>query len=107
MDERVASALLARADVVSEGRASGGIYFGTTDLHMVARGGEAEDVARLLAHDLGARVRLLRLARREAGLRAGPIGTVRAQISGWAEGDAIRVTVDVEAELVAMDARRG
>jgi hypothetical protein len=80
------------ADVVSEGRVEAEghrrVYYGSTSVLLLRRsaGGdlpdaEIERLAALLRADPHVRLRVLRIARREAAARAGePLGTLRAEI---------------------------
>ena len=92
--------LLAAADVVSEGAAIDGVWCGSTSLDL--RLPEAVSTAQLraLTHDPHLRVHVLRLAQREASVRApGPIETLRCDVSQRCEGSLLRIVVDVEAVL--------
>ena len=92
------SARLATADVVSEGAMSGGLYYGTTDVCVSVAEDERENVAALAARDPHVRLRVLRLARREACARAeGSLGTIRAEVSVSLDERGVRIRVDVEA----------
>jgi hypothetical protein len=113
--------VLDRADVVSEGsRASeppGGVYYGSTNLRCVPEPRPATlqklgigALARLMLADPHVRVRLVRLARREAVARApGPLGVLRVEITaqpaaaggeGQEPSSAIDVQLDVSAPVV-------
>ncbi len=90
----VALALLARADVVSEGRDDGARYFGTSSVIVAV---DDEATARALASDLHVRAAIVRIARREAASRASAtLDTARCQID--ASFDRGRLTFDVELE---------
>jgi hypothetical protein len=100
------------ADVMSEGAtrtdATGLMYYGTTSvlLPLASSGGHipdesAEEIAHLLRCDPHARVRAIRIARREAQVRTrSPIGRVRAEVLIHRQADGVRFDVDVEAPVV-------
>lgn len=103
--------LFEHADVMSEGatRAEPGpaTYFGTTSILLpsVAHGGrlsQAEvDICRpLVARDVHARVRAIRIACREAEVRAGaPLGRIRAELRSVSDPRGLRLDVEIEAPL--------
>jgi hypothetical protein len=109
--------LLERADVMSEGAirndADGPSYYGTTSLLLpiASQGGVVPDelsgeLARLVTHDVHARVRAIRIACREARVRSvHPIGRIRAELVVRADPRGIRIDVDVEARVVATTTR--
>ncbi len=98
-----------QADVMSEGAArqegSRAVYYGTTSivLPLVSRGGHIPDghrgaTLRLLACDPHARVRAVRIAWREAQVRAGaPLGQLRAELNFSMIDLGLKIDVDVEA----------
>jgi len=109
---------LDEADVVSEGSVvqepDGAAYYGTTSVHCsVAAEAAASDeasavapgeLAAVLLADPHARLRLLRLAHREAAVRAsGPLGVLHAEMSGEVLNRCgeltIAIVVDVSAAL--------
>ena len=99
------------ADVVSEGRslgeASGLVYYGTTSVLLPFVGGapppeDLEVLALGAPRDPHLRVRALRIARREAGLRSGgELDSVHAEVAVVVEARGVRVTIDVVAPVVA------
>jgi hypothetical protein len=104
VDGAVAS-LLARADVMSEGaiREEGAEarYYGSTDLRLDLSEDEQQAVVRLLGSDPHARLRVLRIAHREACSRASsPLGTLRAEIAIDRRGGRVSIHVEVEAPVL-------
>lgn len=98
----VALALVARADVVSEGRDDGARYFGTSSVVVPVEG---ESTARALASDLHVRAAVVRVARREAASRAtAPLDTARCQLDARYEAGRLMFDVEVEAALDAREA---
>jgi hypothetical protein len=109
--------LLERADVMSEGAirndVDGPSYYGTTSLLLpiASEGGVVPDelsreLARLVTHDVHARVRAIRIACREARVRSvHPIGRIRAELVVRDDPRGIRIDVDVEARVVATGGR--
>ncbi len=110
--------LLDEADVVSEGSVvqelDGPAYYGTTSVHCAvtaeAAASEASSalgagqLTAVLLADPHARLRLIRLAHREAAVRAGgPLGVLQAELSGEVlrrGGElTIAIVVDVSAAL--------
>jgi hypothetical protein len=109
--------LVEAADVVSEGRTEmeGGrlVYYGSTSVLLLRRsaGGalpdlEIETLAALLKRDPHVRLRVLRIAHREATARAGgPLGTVRAEIDVAPCARGVALLVEVVARLARGDLR--
>jgi hypothetical protein len=107
------SSALEQADVISEGgtvrEPDGEVYYGTTSVHCLVEGvalDEAQQLSALVMSDPHARLRLLRLAHREATVRSGgALGVLQVEMRGDVErdGDRCRVTiaVDVSAALIA------
>ncbi len=105
------------ADVMSEGAVreerDGPAYYGTTSLLLpfVSRGGlvpdaAAGDVTRLVARDVHARVRAVRIAYREASVRSvHPLGRIRAELVIRTDSRGIRIDVDVEARVMRASER--
>jgi len=98
--------LLEAADVVSEGKAKqeGGtlVYYGSTSILITARDPERDiaELVRVLAHDPHTRLRVVRMARREATARAGAaLGSVRAEVAYRVVPEGLVVTVDVVARV--------
>jgi hypothetical protein len=83
-------------------------YYGTTSIVLLTEscGGQIPDaelsrVARLIAQDPHARLRAVRIAWREARVRANfPLAQLRADLCFSTTTDGIKVDVDVEAQLV-------
>lgn len=107
------SELFDTADVVSEGapRGEGGekSYFGSSNIILLiapeVHGQTAETLAGAVALDPHVRLRAMRVARREAALRAnGPLDRVRTEIT--VRPCATGVAVHVEVEAVVMRDRR-
>jgi hypothetical protein len=106
-----------QADVMSEGaprrEASRTMYYGTTSIVLLtqSRGGHVPDQAlldsvRLLRADPHARLRALRIAWREASVRArAPLGQLRAELSFSATTTGVKIDVDVEAEQLEQSVR--
>jgi len=113
--------MLKQADVVSEGSTmtddAGLSYYGTTSILCAlepspreAAGMEAEELAVLIMSDAHARLRLLRLARREAAARAGgSIGELSVEMIGYAvrrEGKTmLAIDFDVSAPVAQQPAQ--
>jgi hypothetical protein len=107
--------LFEAADVMSEGAVrqelEGPTYYGTTSLLLpfTSRGGLvpdelALDVTRLVSRDPHARVRAVRIARREAQVRSvHPIGRIRAELVVRHDSRGIRLDVEVEARVLGME----
>lgn len=105
------------ADVISEGRTeieSGRlVYYGSTSVLLLRRsaGGDLPDVqiaalAALLRRDPHVRLRVLRIAHREATARAGgPLDTVRAEIDVAPCARGVSLLVEVVARLARGDLR--
>ena len=97
------------ADVMSEGalrnEKNGAVYYGTTSivLLVVSKGGQIPDEAleqclRLLRSDPHARLRAVRVAWREAAVRARvPLGQLRAELQFSTTPFGVKIDVDVEA----------
>lgn len=105
--------LVESADVVSEGlpriEGAGSVYYGTTSVLLTAssRGGnvpdeDVENLSILLANDPHLRLRVLRIAVREARARAqGELGRVSAEMDVRSSSAGVVVTVDVVAVVLA------
>lgn len=105
--------LVEKADVISEGlariEAAGSVYYGTTSVLLVAssRGGalpdaDVENLSTLFARDPHLRLRVLRIAVREARARAGgDLGRVSAEMDVRSSPAGIEVTIDVVAVVHA------
>ncbi len=102
--------LFEQADVMSEGalrdEPEGSVYYGTTSLllprHSLDCRTQAglDELARLARGDPHARLRAVRIACREAQLRArGPLGSVSAELSVRVDARGIWIDVDVHAPL--------
>jgi hypothetical protein len=109
--------LVETADVVSEGRteaeAGALVYYGSTSVLLLRRGAggglpdlEISALAALLRRDPHVRLRVLRIAHREATARAGgPLGTVRAEIDVSPSARGVALLVEVVARLARRDLR--
>lgn len=105
--------LFEHADVMSEGATRDDqappTYFGTTSILLPsqAHGGrlteaEVEICRPLAARDIHARVRAIRIACREAEVRAGaPLGRIRAELIAVLDPRGLRLDVEIEAPLAA------
>jgi hypothetical protein len=113
------SRMLDAADVISEGapvdEARERVYYGTTSLHCniedgIAAGGadDAESLAKLVMADPHARLKILRVAYREAVVRAGaPIGVMQAELAVASIADRGRATLSIIVDVSAsVDKRR-
>lgn len=117
-NDPLALRLLAAADVMSEGatRSEGtqSVYYGTTSivLPLASRGGQIPDEAVADAFawcqaDPHLRVRVLRLARREAAQRAGSnLSRMDAELRFVKLPMGLRIDVEVEAALAMESVRR-
>jgi len=97
------ASLFARADVVSEGsmraESGGDVWYGSTSVVMT--GALLGRDAALLSVDLHTRARVVRLATREARLRApGALGPVRCEVRVRGVDGGLRIDVDVQAPLI-------
>jgi hypothetical protein len=101
--------LFDHADVISEGSAreekTGRVWYGSTSLilRFDAAGAAAGDafLAALAGRDAHVRLRALRMAHREASLRApGRLGRVSCEMSFSADSRGVRIDVDVQAPLI-------
>jgi hypothetical protein len=105
--------LFERADVVSEGgarqEAEGRVWYGSTSLilPLAAAGGaslekgDAALMARFAERDVHLRLRALRIAHREAALRApSRLGRVVCEIRVLGDAGGVRIDVDVQAPLI-------
>jgi hypothetical protein len=103
------------ADVMSEGAVrselEGAAYYGTTSvlLPFVSHGGLVPDelaqgAVRLIARDVHARVRAIRIACREAQVRSvQPLGRVRAELVVRHDSRGVRIDIDVEANVLVAE----
>jgi hypothetical protein len=96
--------LFERADVVSEGavREEGGdrMWYGSTSVILPTEGDTAR-LAVLARHDVHARTRALRAARREACSRAPcPLGRLTCETHFSADPRGVKIDVDVQAPLI-------
>jgi hypothetical protein len=100
VDLHALEALLAAADTMTEGACIDGRWTGTTSVDL--RVGDVLSPAqrRVLAADPHLRVKLIRLAAREAAQRApGPIGPANTELSLRFERGLLRIVVDVDAAV--------
>ncbi len=102
---------LAHADIVSEGRADGGAYYGSTHVrlpwarspHLAMRDHRAMEVLQCDPH---LRVLVLRIARREAESRCpSALHIMRADLSFSTDPVGFVVVIDVDANISSCDAR--
>lgn len=102
-------ALFDGADSVSEGsvvkEAGGPVWYGSTSVILAAPAGTPETERTLLAgvaaKDLHVRLRAVRLARREAQLRApSSLGRSSCEIRVVSEERGVRIDVDIQAPLI-------
>ncbi len=104
VDDNTLAHLLATADVISEGQVheheGARAWFGSTSMILSVRA-DLDRVAALVSRDLHARTRVLRVARREASLRAPcPLGPLRSEVRVTSVGGSLRIDVDVQAPLI-------
>jgi hypothetical protein len=97
--------LLEVADVVSEGMtrddAEGRVYYGSTSVLLAPpEGSSLEELTHMLSGDPHFRVRVLRVARREATSRAGgDLGPVTAEVTINASSRGVAIVIEVVAPL--------
>lgn len=92
--------LLASADVVSEGLVVDGHWCGSTSIDLTLEERLSSEQQRALRACPHLRLKLLRVAQREAAARApGAIESVRAELELRFEERLVRMVVDVEAAL--------
>lgn len=102
--------LVEAADVMSEGssrlEASGATWYGSTSLVFALPESSDVDRAKLLtlaSGDPHLRVRVLRLAHREAAARApAPLGRVVCELRASSDPRGLRIDVDVQAPLIGL-----
>ena len=102
--------LLERADIVSEGsvraEAAGRIWYGTTSLILPAAAADVMLLAAIAARDVHVRLRTIRVARREACLRApARLGRLACEIQVKPDAQGVRIDVDMQAPLIEWCAR--
>jgi hypothetical protein len=102
--------LFAQADVVSEGSVrdepEGPVWYGSTSVILNAPEADAEVLVALAERDVHFRLRALRMAHREACLRApSHLGRLTGEIRVEFAGGAVRIDVDVQAPLIDGRAR--
>jgi hypothetical protein len=103
------------ADAVSEGapraEARGNVWYGSTSLIVPLGDITSEERAFLAAvaeRDLHVRTRALRLAIREAGVRAGvKLGRSQCEIRFAVDPGGVRIDVDVQAPLIERSSKSG
>ena len=100
--------MIERADVSSEGAVEDGVYYGTTSLRCpveeemvgaIPAAEQPEQLARVIVSDAQARLRILRLAHREAVVRAtAPLDVLQAEIDARVlrVGDRWTLSIDVD-----------
>lgn len=101
---------LDEASVVSEGAVHDARYYGSSYIHVArdvdcaAARIEAATLVKLVDADPHLRLRVLRVAHREASARAdGRLGTLRAEISIAPSDRGVSLVVEVEADLVPLE----
>ena len=94
-------ALLATADTVSEGALIDGHWSGTSSINLPLPPHLSATQLRVLMRDPHLRLRIVRLAAREAAIRApAALDTVRCEVSQRVEHLLLRIVVDVDAWVV-------
>jgi hypothetical protein len=105
--------LFEHADIISEGCArqetAGRMWYGSTSLILTVPGadpGAPAMLATLAGRDIHVRLRAVRMARREASLRApGRLGRLACEIQFSPDTRGVRIDVDVQAPLIERRAR--
>jgi hypothetical protein len=102
--------LFEKADIVTEGGArqepSGRVWYGTTSMILPTDGADAALLAAVAARDVHARLHAIRVARREACLRApGRLGRLGCEVQVKSEARGVRIDVDMQAPLIEWSAR--
>ena len=102
--------LFERADIISEGSArsetSGRMWYGTTSVILPTGDGDTTLLAAVATRDMHVRLRAVRVARREACMRApGRLGRLACEVQVKADARGVRIDVDVQAPLVEWSAR--
>jgi hypothetical protein len=97
--------LFESADAVSEGSVreepGGRIWYGTTSLILPTAAHEAALFAAVAARNVHVRLRAVRVARREACLRApGRLGRLSCETQVRADPQGVRIDVDLQAPLI-------
>ena len=106
--------LLTSADVISEGAQqtedTGSVWYGSTSLIIsipFERIDERQLFAEVAARDPHVRVRALRIAKREASIRASaPLGRASCELRIVADERGLRIDIDIQAPLIE-ERRRG
>jgi hypothetical protein len=102
--------LFARADILSEGSArdepTGRVWYGTTSLILPADGADPALLAAVAERDVHVRLQALRVARREACLRApARLGRLACEIQVKLDKRGVRIDVDMQAPLIEWSSR--
>jgi hypothetical protein len=102
--------LFDHADVISEGsardEAGGRIWYGSSSLILTLPDGDRTMLATLAGRDVHVRLRAVRMAHREASLRApGRLGRFTCEIQVGPDARGVRIDVDVQAPLIERRAR--
>lgn len=102
--------LFERADILSEGSARdeprGRVWYGMTSLILPTDAADTALLTVLAARDIHVRLRALRVARREACLRApARLGRLGCEIQVKADPHGVRIDVDVQAPLIEWSTR--
>ncbi|WP_394820536.1 hypothetical protein [Pendulispora albinea] len=106
--------MLASADVISEGaitvEESGSVWYGSTSFIVAVPFDTEEErqlFAEVAARDPHVRVRVLRIAKREASIRAtAPLGRASCELRMAADERGLVIDVDIQAPLIE-ERRRG
>ncbi|HWL89447.1 MAG TPA: hypothetical protein VNO21_26765 [Polyangiaceae bacterium] len=106
--------LLGSADVISEGatreESDGPVWYGSTSLIVTVPFEQPETralFAEVAARDPHIRIRAIRIAKREASIRAGaPLGRASCELRISADARGLRIDVDLQAPLIE-ERRRG
>jgi hypothetical protein len=102
--------LFENADIVTEGSAReephGRVWYGMTSMILSADGADAALLAAVAARDVHVRLHAVRVARREACLRApGRLGRLGCEIQVKPDARGVRIDVDMQAPLIEWSAR--
>ncbi|WP_394849386.1 hypothetical protein LZC95_18310 [Pendulispora brunnea] len=106
--------MLTSADVISEGAArvenDGAVWYGSTSLIVTVPFEKSEEralFAEVAARDPHVRVRALRIAKREAAIRAAaPLGRASCELRIEPDERGLRIDIDIQAPLIE-ERRRG
>jgi hypothetical protein len=101
--------LLDRAEVLSEGSVRdercGRVWYGSTSLILIPDAGDVTLLAAVVERDVHVRLRAVRIAHREACLRApSRLGRLSCEMRIAHHGQGVRIDVDVQAPLIEWSA---